>query len=65
MSVYVRAPACQALGLLSVAEVEFFLPVTSKHSCLCVHVYVFVYANTCLCVLFFHTVQTHMCLSLM
>lgn len=55
---------CEALGLLSVAEVAFFSPVARKHSCPYVHVYVFVCTHTCIYVLFFHTMQAHGCLSL-
>lgn len=52
---------CEALGLLSVAEVAFFSPVARKRSCPYVHMYVFVCTHTCIYVLFFHTVQAHGC----
>lgn len=62
---YVQAPPFQARGLLSVAEVAFFLPAASEHSCSHVHVHVFVHTHTsCIYVLFFDTMRTHMCLSL-
>lgn len=57
---------CEALGLLLVAEVGFFLPVARKRSCpcrTCARVGICVYTHMHLCVVF-HTMQTHVCLLL-
>lgn len=46
------------------AELGFLSLVAMKHSCSCVHRDVFVYTHTCMCGLLFHTMHTHLCLSL-